>query len=292
MSGALSPPYRGSGWAAPSVAAPELMASFQDRVPVRLIATSRQDLRTCRVNEPLVDVVSRNKEGFDFFPVTGPSAQEQDRIVGLVELATFRQDRAPDGVVREHMHSLGEDNLIGGDASILSFIKSADQHPCRLVVSGSRIEGLVSLSDLQKLPVRAALFALITHLEIIMAAAIRRDCRETTKWKDRLSAERQSKLATKLQDAVKDDSWVDDLLFTEFADKVTIISKSGSFRESKTGFAANMRTVEKLRNHLAHANEYAANRDAAAAVCKTVRIIDAWIEHLSVWPSAKVAAGE
>ena len=44
--------------------------------------------------------------------------------------------------------------------------------PCRLVVSGTGIVGLVTLSDLQKLPVRAVLLALLTGLEISMSEAI------------------------------------------------------------------------------------------------------------------------
>jgi hypothetical protein len=62
------------------------------------------------------------------------------------------------------MRALPEENLIGADAGILSFVKGADRRGCRLVMSGAEISGLVSLSDLQKLPVRATvLFALITH---------------------------------------------------------------------------------------------------------------------------------
>ena len=62
--------------------------------------------------------------------------------------------------------------MIGADASILDFIKEADCRPCRLVVSGTGIIGLVTRSDIQKLPGRAALFALVTGLEISMSEAI------------------------------------------------------------------------------------------------------------------------
>ena len=62
-----------------------------------------------------------------------------------------------------------EDIVIGADASIIDFVTTADERQTRLVVSGDRVAGLVSLSDLQQLPVRAALFTLITRLEIAMA---------------------------------------------------------------------------------------------------------------------------
>jgi hypothetical protein len=68
------------------------------------------------------------------------------------------QGAKPKGRVYEKMRHLSEANLIGADASILAFVRDADRHKCRLVVSGCEISGLVSLSDLQRLPVRAALF--------------------------------------------------------------------------------------------------------------------------------------
>ncbi|MGO4843671.1 hypothetical protein AB4144_66485, partial [Rhizobiaceae sp. 2RAB30] len=72
----------------------------------------------------------------------------------------------------EKYEALREAHLIGADASILSFVKEADTRPFRLLVSERGIVGLVSLSDLQKLPVRAALFGLVTGLEMAMTDAI------------------------------------------------------------------------------------------------------------------------
>jgi hypothetical protein len=90
-----------------------------------------------------------------------------------------------------------EENLIGADASLLTFIRNADRQMCRLVVSGPEMNGLVSLSDLQQLPVRAALFAMVTHLEITMAQAIRREFNQSEDWMDCLSIERKSNLCKK-----------------------------------------------------------------------------------------------
>jgi hypothetical protein len=125
-----------TGWAAPSVAPPELMHAFLEGLPVRLIATPRRDLQTCLDNERTADVVARNHDGYDHFPVVA-STGVPGRIVGLIELVGWKPDNAPSEEVRGRMKPLGEDNLIGADASILSFVKSADTNPCRLVVSDS-----------------------------------------------------------------------------------------------------------------------------------------------------------
>ena len=71
----------------------------------------------------------------------------------------------PLGLVSDVMRPLSEGNLLGADASILTFIRYADHQKCRLIVSGHEISGLVCLSDLQRLPVRAALFGLVTCLK-------------------------------------------------------------------------------------------------------------------------------
>jgi hypothetical protein len=272
-----------SEWAVRASAAPEIMQTLQDELPVRLIATPRADFRKCGTDELITDVVAGNREGFDFLPVVEGPSEIPDRVVGLIEVAHVRRDVSSSMRVRERMKPLSEDNLIGADASILSFIKGADGRPCRLVISGERITGLVTLSDLQKLPVRTVLFAFITHLEMVMAEAIRRDCRTPDEWKSRLG-QRLSKLEDKVDQARKDDGWIDDLLFTEFADKKKIIKNSPAFQASKTRFEQNMRDVEELRNRLAHANDYASSPKAAMSLCETVRTIESQIEFLQTWP--------
>ncbi|WP_439577206.1 hypothetical protein [Elioraea sp.] len=279
-------PATRDGSAARSIASPDLMQAFQDGLPVRLIATPRAALATCRADERLRDVVARNTEGYDFFPVTEPAAGAQDRIIGLVELARFRGRDAPAKPVRAHLRTLDEDTLIGADAGILSFLKDADARPCRLVVAGSRIDGLVSWSDMQKLPVRAALFALITQLEMTMAEAIERDCPDARAWKARLSAKDRRRVEAKIGAARTDDHWVNDLLFTQFLDKVTILARSPSRGCDGQAFKETMEAVRDLRNRLAHANDYAQSRDAAAAVGARVREIERWIDALGRWPHA------
>ena len=259
---------------------------FQDGLPVRLIATPRSSFKTCRTDEDLARVVERNVESFDYFPVVDAAEDAKETIVGLINLVPFMHGETPQGMVRDRMRRLSEDSLIGADASILAFVMGADQHRCRLVVSGSEISGLVSLSDLQRLPVRAALFAMITHAEITMASAIRREFNGSDAWIERLSLGRQSKIEEEKKKSAIEDTFVDSLLFTQFADKTTIIRKSPLFNESKTAFEADMQVVQKLRDQLAHANDYASTRATAEHVCRTVRSITHWVDWLSSWPAA------
>ena len=268
----------------------DVMRSFENSLPVRLIATPREQFKTCTADENLTSVVERNRaDSLDFLPVTEPVSGkdiQSDRIIGVIELIPFQGAApAPADLVSDHMRPLSEDNLIGADAGILTFIRSADRQPFRLVVSGLEINGLVSLSDLQRLPVRAALFAMVTHLEITMAHAIRREFNHSEEWIGRLLEARRSKIYEEIAEVKSQDVFVDTLLFTQFIDKVTIIMKSPAFQWNNTPFESELRRVQKLRDSLAHANNYAATRGAAIHVCEIVRLTDQWISRLATWPT-------
>jgi hypothetical protein len=257
----------------------DILEHFQDALPVQLISIPRHQFRTCYARELVADVKASNTEDYDFLPVLKPwRTGGIAAIIGLLEISTPTSASA---VVEEVMRPLCEENLIGADASILDFLRDADQRPCRLIVAGRDITSLVSLSDIQRLPVRAALFAMITHLEMTMADAIRRGY-ENTEWMTKLPPERMAKIQTEIKGATSDDSFVDSLLFTQFCDKVTIIRKSEAFRDNKNEFSKQMKSIQDLRDLLAHANEFAATRKAAAAVCETVRVIDEWIVRLKL----------
>jgi hypothetical protein len=259
------------------------LTAFEDGLPVRLIATPRERMKTCHIEEDLKSVVDRNQvDQFDFLPVTTPDAP--NRIIGLIELASFRVGTLMEGSVGRHMQPLSEENLIGADAAILSFVRDADRHRVRLIVSGRDISGLVSLFDIQKLPARAALFAVVTQLEIVMKNAIRREFCGSDGWLERLAPARRLLVAAEIKKSQADDSFVDSLLFTQLADKATIIRKSSKSSLEASTFKSEFYKIQGLRDKLAHAKEYALTRQAASRVCQTVRLIDEWSNRLARWP--------
>ena len=92
--------------------------------------------------------MARNKEAFDYFPVVDAAERGRERIVGLIKLLPYVHGDTPEGLVQDHMEGLSEHNMIGADAGILTFVKSADHNGCRLVLSGDEISGVVTLSDM------------------------------------------------------------------------------------------------------------------------------------------------
>ena len=238
---------------------------------VELISTKRPQLKTCALPETLAVVMAENTEAYDFLPVIGPGDCEEDQIVGLFNAAKFFDETPGEGCIEEYYAPLCEEYLIGADASILDFVKGADEKPCRLVISGASIVGLVSLSDLQKLPVRAVLFALITGLEISMFEVIKKECPNDDDWKHHLIPGRRRKIDEEIGPSHPSEIFVDALLSTQFCDKADILQRITQLPESKTAIKKKLDRIEELRNKLAHANEYAESREQARDLCAVVR---------------------
>jgi hypothetical protein len=243
----------------------DVFKALHSGLTVNLISTPAAVLRTCTQHEAISEVVERNPEEFDFIPVV----DENQRFIGMFN-ALAQRDRRTLGTVWQCFSPLSEENLIGADASILDFVLDADQRPCRLVISGASIVGLVSISDLQRLPVRAALFALITGFEMAMADFIRQRHSEDSDWLKSLADKRRIKIEHERSKAKADDSYVDVLLLTQFCDKKEIVKLQ--FPETRREALGDMlNKIERLRDSVAHANEYAASRGQAESVCEVVR---------------------
>src|SRR5690606_4928245 len=97
------------------------------------------------------------------------------------ELATFDQvpltegDRIVAVFVRgEGVVELREDLFMAADAPLLTFLKTADRQRFRFLMEGEGISGLVTLSDIQKLPVYSVLFSLVVAAEMLLMDWIRK----------------------------------------------------------------------------------------------------------------------
>lgn len=253
------------------------LAAFQESLPVSLIAVDRDEFVTCKVTDKVSEVLEKiHGKDFDYLPAVADDTPDTE-ILGVLEVASASRVEADDRTVDDCMCPLGEHYLLGADASILAFVRDAAQNPFRLLVSGNRISGLVSMADLHQLPVRAALFAILTHLEMTMTDVIRTFIKPD--WMGLLSDRQRVGVRSWVKKAQKENTSVDPLLYTGFGDKVDIITKGWPFPESAQAgdvqFKAGMTVVKKFRNKVAHANTY-----TAASAFECVEKMDSWIEFL------------
>lgn len=241
-----------AGWSARGDIGLDVLDRVQRGLNVGMIMTPRDDLMTCRQDEAIAVVMARNSMDYSFLPVVC----DEGRYLGLFNAAEWFNRVPPERVVGDDFERFSEDLVIGADASIFEFVVTADARPTRLVISRDKVAGLISISDLQQLPVRAALFTLITALEIAMAHRIETEWPDgEVAWKELLSGPRRVAVEDKIAEARKADSFVSEIALTQFSDKAAIIYKKRLIEGSRKELKVKFKEVEDLRNSLGHVDK-------------------------------------
>lgn len=242
---------------------------FRDGLPVKLIATPRAEFMTCDEKETVGEVRARNTQAFDHIPVV----DDTDGIVGCLSPVASIDDSQ---LISDCMEPLREHATVGEECDIVSFIEGLHKQPYWFTVGRDGISGLVTWSDIQKLPARIALFALVTQLELLMLERIEEFHPDET-WMALLSKSRLERTRSKIKMAKERDSLIAPLHYTDFCDKRDILRK----RYGGKSFVSSMRKIEDLRNSLAHASEYAAGKHLAQDVSKIVSKTSEVIEMIA-----------
>lgn len=214
-------------------------------------------LHTCNADDDVDRVFQLDAaKHFDQIPVRG----QHDRIVGVVE----RQKQNSGGKVVDQMRHLDDSILISSTAPLYAFIRAAKESHYRLVLTEHGVTGIVTGSDLLKLPARLLAFAFVTHVESTMARLIqtRHPAYEMT-WLNLLDSHRQRKIHDKLERQRTVQLDPEPLELTEFCDKREIVAKTFQLGSE---FAPSMRLVEKLRNKVAHAASFVDDDEANVEV--------------------------
>ena len=249
---------------------PDVLAELEGILTVSTIMTSGEDLETCRRDETAVEVMARNEAQYSFIPVVDGTG----RFIGLYGAERWFGKEAPDSPVHDDFEKLSEDHLIGADAGIIDFMTTADERQARLVVSSSEVAGLVTLSDLQRLPVRAAIFTQLTSLEIAMAQRIEAEWPDNPAgWLNLLSRSKRRDVMKKVDRAKREDLFVSVIAFTLISDKATILREAKLVSGTGKQLELDFEEIVRLRNAVAHANNYAGTPEAARLTCRTIRTI-------------------
>lgn len=270
-----------SNWARPVLDGDSnlLFSSVEEGLTVRLVTTFEP--YCCDVDEDLAEVVGRQDlREFDYVPV-----KENDEIVGLLHRAEHDTEGAS-GRVRDAMCHLRGDLIISADAGILSYIEYANERPCRLVLSGSRLDGIVTMSDLQRLPVRPAIFLLITHLELLMSDWIRQRCQSEREWIEQLGNDRPKNIEKQWKKLQANDLAIDRLTATHFSDKYKLVMKLSSLEDPEES-ENELYRIKELRNRVAHAGDYALTQETARETIEVVGLTRKWIRLLGVEPDSQ-----
>ena len=220
------------------------------------IAVARDQLRVCGPSARVSELRARNRDPvYDHLPVEDADGH----LIGMFESATASATRDGEETrVADRMDPLSEADLIGAETPIVDLIGRIRRKPF-LVVFARGTVGMVAWSDLQKLPVRAAIFALVTGFELTMYEAIKRRFGNQDDGIESLKPTRQKDAQRLYHDQRERDSDVDLLLCTQFCDKrdILIEIESFDFGIGKKKLEKKLRAIERVRDAVAHGNNYA-----------------------------------
>lgn len=254
-----------TGWASRPLgaSASEYLAAIRSRMPVSLIATPRVALKSQRKDRWREVDGDPDLAGFDQVPITdgagGHFVAVFVRGTGLVDLR--------------------EDMFMASDAALISFLESADQQRFRFLLEGRQISGMVTLSDVQKLPVYSVLFSLLIAVEMLLMDRIRKSCgTNDDEWLDHLDRRQRGIVEKHWKVAVKSNIAIDRLSCASFGQEIQAAAGLGLFRGHDERHEA-LKKLEALRHQICHAVEFAPTPDQALRIPRHVR--DA--EATAVW---------
>ncbi len=241
------------------------LAGYEQGFQVRHIATF--DISVCSIEDNVIDVFSRFPD-FDQIPV-----QEEQCVVGVLE-----RNGKPMGKAGEQMHRLNDGILVAAEEPLIHFLPLMIDPPFyRLVIEGTSANGIVTRSDLLKLPVRLLVFALVTNLELVMSDIINAQLPNDTDWFNLLSLGRQEKISDKKVFYTKKRMEPPLLELTDFCDKRTILKKHLKLPRK---FASDLEEIENLRNTLSHAGTYVNDETDIKEFVSTMQSAQEWADSL------------
>jgi hypothetical protein len=239
---------------------------------VRLIGTFEPDLVCAPADANAEAWLAEAQPDFDQFPV-----REGDRTIGLLLRSSH-----PGRLVRDAMRALSEELIASADMAIAELIPRMKTLPYRLILRGDRIDGLVTQSDLLKLPVRIVVFGLLTHLETVMGDVVSTHW-PGDKWMAVLSPGRRAKLLEKETALRRRGLNPPRIELTEFADKRDLCRRLVATGRKR--FDQELDGLRDLRDQLAHAATFVDDTDGSTGIESFVDKWDAaryWLHELMV----------
>ncbi len=239
-------------------------------------------LRECSADADVQAVLAdRDLQDYDYIPVRDGS------IVGVLE----RPHRPATGPVGRYFVPLDDSLIVAAETPLGRFLPMLETRPYRLVVREGKIDGIVTRSDLNKLPVRVHVFARIAHFEMLLGALIARRCPdddsvlklvEEGKRKERLRKKLADQQAQRLNPSV--------IVLMDLTQKWR--AASVAYRgEVGPDFAAEMQEIVRLRNAVAHFSPLVPNRQSFRMLYKRLHLLDKWTERLDDLRAQQRAVG-
>lgn len=231
---------------------------------VRLISTFAPDLEWATADADARAWLQSSNPDFDQFPVR----DDAGATVGVL----IRSTDLGQGKVRDLMHPLSESLIVSADMPIADLIPQLKGQHFRMVLRGARIDGLVTQSDLLKLPVRMLLFGMLSHLELLLREFVHQRA-PWPAWVELLSARRRSQIRSDLAQLRSARFEPNPLELSSFGDVLEVLTKCPKDGDDFTSGAS----IKRLRDDVAHAKTYITSPDDVSNFVDCFENIERWI---------------
>jgi hypothetical protein len=163
------------------------------------------------------------------------------------------------GACGEYVRPLEDAVVISDDAPLADVILGLARSPRLFVRMLGAVGGIVTLSDLQKPPVRMWLFGMITLVEMRMGRLVEQLCADET-WRSFVSEGRLQKAEALLEERRRRNQNLRLIDCLQFSDKAQIIARQEEIRRltrfsSRRQVEEACKALESLRNNLAHSQD-------------------------------------
>ena len=229
------------------------LKSVQGQLTLSNIMTPRHAFICCTANEPAQGVVERIPAVFDAVPVID-STDATDTSAPIIGL--LHRDRIPfrNSTIRasECADSSAINQAHPSNRHLIVYIHGLRGHPVEFVQEDDQVVGLVTPYDLERLPVRTALFAQIIDVERLIGDLIRERFPDTGEWERLISPNLRSELQTGLARARGTESSGHAILSVGFGVKLDLLAHCFEGTRKKSWVLQERHETRILRNNVAH----------------------------------------
>jgi hypothetical protein len=228
------------------------------------------DLEVCAPDMSAGNVLNDPRlKDFDHIPV-----RDGTRIVGVLERVSLKGT----GIVRDYMHRLHGEMLVSAEEPLPKFLPTLADSPYRLVVQGTKVEGIVTISDVAKLPVRLLAFTSVAHLEAAITKAIRSDCSDDDeKWLSLLGRQRTG-IEKRLKERRKQNiHLLSPIEVAYLSEKITVVSRLRRLARLEN----DRKLITDFRNSLAHDGDFVMECKGIGGLLERLRLVKDWIDELN-----------
>jgi len=181
--------------------------------------------------------------------------RENGLVTGYV-----RRDELAEGFCRDYLRTFTPaDDLVPDTASLTDVVKSLSINKQCFVTILDQVGAIITLTDIEKPPMRMFLFGIITLGEMLMTEIIRHRYQDGS-WQDCLSEKRLAKTKELQKERLRRGQKVELIDCLQYGDKGWILSYDEDVRkamghESRRAARQAIKEMETLRNNLSHTQE-------------------------------------